>query len=481
MRTPKPNILLIITDQQRYDTISAFGFPYMNTPTLDRLAEEGVVFTHNFVTAASCSPSRASFFTGYYPHTTGIYRNAEPWQHSWVERLNAAGYYCANIGKMHTYPYETPMGFHERFVVENKDRYLEGRYFFDRWDLAIQANGCVKPQRELYRKRSDYHERLGAFEWELPDHLHSDFYVGDFAAWWIRNKPKTEPFFLQVGFPGPHPPYDPIPRFLEPYLKRNLPLPKIHPGELDAQPPYQQAYNRHNAEVDHDSIAWTLSPTDEQLHRLRAHYLANVTMIDQKIGEILSALEEKRYLDNTVVIFTSDHGDCLGDHGHIQKWTMYDCITRTPLIVWSPDRFSGGRRIDHLVQQFDIAPALMELAGVDVPDHWEARSVMPLLRGDSVENHREYVFAEQRQDSINSVVTKTEFITMVRSRNVKLVHYLGDDDFGELYDLEKDPGEHRNLWSEPDCREKREALLRVLLNWRIRSNAITADWSMPWR
>ena len=102
MSTSRPNILFIITDQQRYDTISTFGFPHMDTPILDRLADEGVVFTNNFVTAASCSPSRASLFTGFYPHTTGIYRNAELWRHSWVERLNEAGYYCANIGKMHT-------------------------------------------------------------------------------------------------------------------------------------------------------------------------------------------------------------------------------------------------------------------------------------------------------------------------------------------------------------------------------------------
>ena len=112
MNTSRPNILFIVTDQQRYDTIAALGFPHMDTPNLDRLANEGVVFSNNFVTAASCSPSRASLFSGYYPHTTGIYRNADRWRHSWVERLQAAGYYCANIGKMHTFPYETPLGFH---------------------------------------------------------------------------------------------------------------------------------------------------------------------------------------------------------------------------------------------------------------------------------------------------------------------------------------------------------------------------------
>jgi len=149
MPETRPNIILIITDQQRYDTIAALGFPYVDTPNLDRLAREGTTFTNSFVTAASCAPARASLFTGYYPHTVGVYKNADTWRHSWVEQLAEAGYHCVNIGKMHTYPYETPLGFHERFVVENKDRYLEGRWFFDRWDMALQAQGLVNQQREL--------------------------------------------------------------------------------------------------------------------------------------------------------------------------------------------------------------------------------------------------------------------------------------------------------------------------------------------
>ena len=481
MQDSRPNILFIITDQQRFDTVSALGFPYMDTPNLDRLVDEGVTFTNNFVSAAACSPSRASLFTGYYPHTTGIYRNAEMWRHSWVENLADAGYYCVNIGKMHTFPYETPLGFHERFVVENKDRYLEGRYYFDRWDLALQSHGFVKPQRTLYRKRTDYHERLGAFEWELPEHLHSDIYVGDFALWWIENKPDKQPFFLQIGFPGPHPPYDPLPKYLSRYLDRDFLLPEVSPEELDAQPPYQKAYNVHNTEVDHDSIAWTLNPTKDQLHRLRAHYLANVTMIDEKVGQILNTMEEKGYLANTVVIFTSDHGDCLGDHGHIQKWTMYDIITRTPLIVWGPKYFQGGRTIDHLCQQFDIAPVILELADAIAPETWEARSLMPALKGDAGESGREYVFAEQRQDMINSVVTDTELITMVRSMDWKLVHYLGDENHGELYNLQKDPDEHCNLWSKSDYVHIKAELLKVLLNWRMQSDNITAAWAEEWR
>ena len=148
-------------------------------------------------------PSRASLFTGYYPHTTGILKNGDTWRHSWVEDLADSGYTCVNIGKMHTIPFETPLGFHERYVVENKDRYLEGRYYFDEWDKAMHARGLVKQQRELYRQRADYRDRLGAFEWELPEELHSDMFVGDMATWWIRTKPKLDArSFWRSGSPA---------------------------------------------------------------------------------------------------------------------------------------------------------------------------------------------------------------------------------------------------------------------------------------
>ena len=129
-------------------------------------------------------------------------------------------------------------------------------------------------------------------------------------------------------------------------MDRELPLPEVTEEELDGQPPPFKAMRRHNCEVDHDSVVHQLDATREQQHRQRAYYLANVTMIDEKIGEIFQSLQKQGYLENSVVIFTSDHGDCLGDHGHSQKWTMYDVINRMPMIVWSPGRFSPGRKID---------------------------------------------------------------------------------------------------------------------------------------
>jgi arylsulfatase A-like enzyme len=476
MAEARPNIIFIITDQQRYDTIHALGYAYMDTPHLDRLVREGVVFSQCHITAASCAPSRASLFTGYYPHTTGILKNADRWTRSWVERLAAAGYYCVNVGKMHTFPYQTSLGFHERYVVENKDRYLEGRYFFDEWDKGLRARGLVKQQRELYRLRPDYDQRLGAFLWELPEETHSDAFVGDLACWWLQTHPVEQPLFLQVGFPGPHPPYDPTERYAQRYLDRELPLPVVTPEELDGQPPPFRAMRVHNTQVDHDSIVHVLNPTREQLHRQRAYYFANVTMIDDRVGQLLDVLQQRGYLDNAVVIFTSDHGDCLGDHGHSQKWTMYDCVTRMPMIVWSPERFAPARTIDALCQHMDIGPAILELAGAEVPRTIEARSLLPALRGEPFAG-RDYVYAEHGRDGI---LQQTDFLTMVRSRDWKLVHFL-DQPWGQLFDLQRDPAEVRNLWSDPAAAGARQQLLDELREWRIRSDVHTADWAAEWR
>jgi len=476
MAQDRPNIVFIITDQQRFDTIRAHGYDYMDTPNLDRLVEEGISFDQCYVTAASCAPARASLFKGYFPHTTGILKNADRWRRSWIELLNDAGYHCTNVGKMHTWPFETELGFDERYVVENKDRYLEGRYYFDEWDKALRFRGLVKQQRELYRKLPDYRQRLGAFEWELPEDTHPDTFVGDMALWWINSFPKTEPLFLQIGFPGPHPPYDPVPRYAEPYLQKDLPLMEVTQDELDGQPPPFKALRVHNNKVDHDSVVLDLEPTREQRHRQRAYYLANVTMIDEKVGQIMEALEENGYLENTIVIFTSDHGDCLTDHGHSQKWTMYDLITRVPLIVWAPNRFQSGKTVDSLCQQMDLGPTILELAGVQLPPTLEAITMLPALKDEDWAG-RNYVYAEQARDGI---LTDTKFMTMVRNRDWKLVHFL-DEPWGQLFDLNNDPDEVQNLWNDAESSKKKQDLLAVLREWRIRSQYDTAAWCSEWR
>ncbi len=476
MTQEQPNIIFIITDQQRFDTIAALGFDYMDTPHLDRLVKEGVSFSGCHITAASCAPARASLFKGYYPHTTGILKNADSWKRSWVELLNDAGYHCTNIGKMHSWPFETPLGFDERYVVENKDRYLEGRYYFDEWDKALAARGLVKQQRELYRKLPDYDQRLGAFEWKLPEDTHPDMFVGDMACWWLDTYPTTQPLFLQIGFPGPHPPYDPVERYADPYLKKNLPLLDVTTEELENQPPPFKEMRQHNCDVDHDSVVHQLEPSQEARHRQRAYYLANVTMIDEKVGKIMQSLETRGYLDNSIIIFTSDHGDCLTDHGHSQKWTMYDTITRVPMIVWAPGRFAGGREVTQLCQQMDLGPTILELAGVTPPETLAAKTLLPVLEGNDWKG-RDYVFAEQAKDGI---LQGTQYMTMVRGRDWKLVHFL-DEPYGQLFDMQNDPDEVNNLWDDPQHEATKQKLLAVLREWRIRSGYETAAWPAEWR
>ena len=225
-----------------------------------------------------------------------------------------------------------------------------------------------------------------------------------------------------------------MPRYAAPYLEKELPLLDVTQEELNGQPPPFKELRQHNADVDHDSVVLDLNPTQEQRHRQRAYYLANMTMIDEKVGQIMEALETQGYLENAVVIFTSDHGDCLTDHGHSQKWTMYDLITRIPLTVWSPSRFPAGRQVDALCQQMDLGPTILELAGVEVPKTLAAVSMLNALEGADWLG-RNFVFAEQAKDGI---LTGCEFMTMVRNKAWKLVHFL-DEPYGQLFDLLHDP------------------------------------------
>ena len=227
-----------------------------------------------------------------------------------------------------------------------------------------------------------------------------------------------------------------------------------------------------------DAVLHVLDPSREQLHRQRAYYLANVTMIDEKIGQILQRLEAQGYLDNAVVVFTSDHGDCLSNHGLSQKWSMYEAVTRVPMIFWAPGRVKAGSTYEGLCQLMDLSSTFLELAGLPIPETFEARSLAPLLQGETVEPPG-YAFCEQGADKDNPT-PGTDFITMVRSPEWKLVHFLGETS-GQLFDLENDPQENTNLWDDGSHSEEKSRLLEVLREWRIRSGMHTKDWAASLR
>jgi arylsulfatase len=466
-----PHIILVITDQQRFDTIAALGHGYMKTPNLDRLVREGVYFENCFVNAPSCVPSRAALFSGLYPHASGVLRNGQAWQRTWISNLAEAGYHCVNVGKMHTIPYDAKAGLHERFVVENKDRFFEGRWFADELDKAFAAQRLSKPSRAGYRALPDYADRMGAFTWDMPKSLHPDVFVAETAMWWLDTRPKPNALFMQIGLPGPHPPYDPLAEYLDHYLGRNdLPVPEPKQADLDGLPDYLKEKRRHDTEVDHDAISWKLAPTPDEMRRLRAHYYANVTMIDEQIGLLLKTLDRKGYLDDCVMVFMSDHGDNLGEHGLSQKWAMYEPVTRVPALFWCPGRFRGGRRVKEKCQLFDLGPTILDLAGAKHPKPCQARSLLPALLSEPWPG-RDFVFSEQAGDV---AMTGAKLITMVRDDKWKAVFIHGAED-GQLFDLEQDPAEENNLWAHQAHAETKQYLKDAMFNWRQNSLLETMD------
>ena len=463
----KPNIILIMTDQQRADTINALGATWMKTPNLDRLVHEGAAFSECFVTSPVCVGARASLFTGKYPHSCQIFSNFQPWSPTWVSLLADQGYHCVNIGKMHINPYDAPGGFHQRLFMENKDRplFLEerDRALYDEWDKALHARKLVKPSRynRYERDPEGYKKALGAFSWDLDADMHPDNFIGDTVDWWVKDRKNNDPLFLQIGFPGPHPPYDPLPEMLDLYKDVDIPVPSVTQDELDRQPRAQQTLRENMIAFNFDSIAWRKNVGEDELLRLRRHYAANVTMIDLQVGRILETLDARGYLENALVIFTSDHADALGDHGHIQKWTMYDTVVRVPLIFWSKNmNIVRGIRND-LVQMFDVAPTVLEAAGVSTPTDFEAKSLWGALRQDADYLPRDAVYSELAKDHIQ---TGSEFILMRRDHEWKIVLYLDDSD-GELYNLKDDPQESQNLWKDESHISLRESLVKDCMTW----------------
>lgn len=467
-----PNIVFIITDQQRLDTIQANGFDYMETPHLDRLVNEGAYFENMYVTSPSCSPSRASLFTGVYPHTNGVFRNDEPWPYCWVQELADNGYRCVNVGKMHTMPIEASFGFHERHVVENKDRdHPNLPFYLDNWDKALRARKVNKPSRVSYSKQDNYEDSLGAFVWEHDEDLHADVFVGQTACWWLERYNGNEPFFLQIGLPGPHPPYDPTQEYLDKYINKDLPEPIIETTP-ESQPSALHALRKNHLEGGHDAIKHLKAPTKKQTHKQRAHYYANVSMIDTQVGSIIDSLEKRNVLDNTVIIFTTDHGDCLNDHGHSQKWNMYEQSVHIPAIVWSPKRIQPKQRFKELVSLMDFGPTILDLAGIKVPSWMEAKSFKGLLEGNDY-TPRTHIFSEHSDDLI---LTDTQFMTMIREKNWKLIHFV-DSDEGQLFDLDNDPQELDNLWNKIEFTNIKQELLNQILLWRIRSTRETQGFT----
>jgi len=447
-----PNIILLMTDQQRFDTLAAWGHDHMSTPAMDRLAGEGVSFRQAYCPGATCISSRAAMFTGMYPHNTGTY-TFQTWgmHRNWVQDLAANGYWCASIGKMHFSPRDIPGGFHERVIVENPtNRNLASGGADDDWGRYLSFHGRTRPN-DRHRTDPDWVSKCQGVPWEDEARFHSDVFIGDSAVSWIRSHCGTRPLFLHVGFTGPHEPWDPLPRHLAQYEGRPLPTPRVREGELDSKPPQHRAILEHHANTNHESRIDLRSAGEADIARMRRHYYAKISTVDEQVGRVVDALSSRGYLENSLLIFCSDHGEMLGDHGLAYKWLMYDPIVHVPLIVRHPGSVGSPGHVDDLVSLMDIGPTVLEAAGIPVPSYLEGRSLAGYL-SEGEDTPREYVYCEDN------------YQVMMRGEDAKLVYYIGQED-GELYDLSQDPYELHNLWADSAHTSLRQQMQIRLLDW----------------
>ncbi len=463
----RPNIILIMTDQQRFDTIGAWGYEHMVTPAMDRLVAEGLSFRSAYCPGATCVASRAATFTGMYPHNTGTY-SFDPWgaHRNWVQDLNESGYHCVNIGKMHFTPRDVAGGFHERVIVENPtNKTLDSGGADDDWGRFMRIHGVQRPN-DRNKTDPDWLKKYQGVPWHLDEKFHSDVFIGDSALAWIRDYSGKQPFFLQVGFTGPHEPWDPLQRHLALYEGRDLPRRVMREGELDEKPPQHKAHRHMHATTGHESVIDMYSPTDEDIDRMRRHYYAKITTVDEKLGQVLDGLEQMGHLENSLLIFCSDHGELLGDHWMAYKWLMYDPIVHVPMIVRDGRRVAemGGQHTEDLASLMDIGPTVLQAACLDVPTYLEGRPLQPYWEGrDAAFAPRAWVFCEDN------------YQIMMRGQRHKLVYYIGQE-AGELYDLQEDPHELYNLWDRPECAALRAELKDRLLSWLATSTYYNAGY-----
>ncbi len=453
MPDTRPNVLWVCTDQQRYDTIRALGNRHINTPCIDAFVAKGVSFTNAFTQSPVCTPSRAAFMTGRYPRTTKCRQNGQalPPNEKLVSRLFAdAGYTCGLAGKLH-------LATCANGVVETR---IDDGYHVFHWSHHPQPDWPENAYTQWLQSKGTSWEDLysgpstGYIKHGVPEEYNQTTWCADKTIEFIREQ-NGDPWFFSYNCFAPHHPFDPPAEYLARYNPEEMPLPKSRPDELAAKTIYQQLDSRfaHNDPDGYDITRMT----DRDKREVIAAYYAMVELIDKQFGRMVAALEETGQLENTLVIFMSDHGEMLGDHGLFLKGPhFYDEAVRVPLIFSWKDRFAAGLRADCLMELIDIAPTLLEAAGIEVPDYIQGRSLMPILLAQAdARQHRDYVFSEY----YNAWTHKHSYGSMLRTHDEKIIVYHGTDQ-GEMYDLKADPDEFENLWDGPRHTERKLRLMK---------------------
>ncbi|MGA8112524.1 MAG: sulfatase-like hydrolase/transferase, partial [Actinocatenispora sp.] len=460
-----PNILFLCTDQQRFDAVRAAGNDEIATPALDRLAAQGVLFENCYVQAPVCAPSRASLMTGRYLHSHGLWANGvglPDTERMFTRELADAGYDCGLVGKFHL---ESCFG--GRTEPRHDDGFRVFRWAHDPYPGSSENHyhrWLRSTRPELYEAANDPSSPV-TFD-TMPTEAHYSRWIGNETVEFLTSgREQNRPFCFVANFFDPHHGFGAPKEYTDRYDPASLSRPVTRPGELDDKPPIL-------TEASHESYAGHArgytTYSEQELQEVKAAYYAMVTLVDDEVARILDTLEEQGLADNTLVVFTSDHGEMLGDHQLMLKGPMmYDCAVRVPLIMRWPDVLPAGERRAEFVQWIDLAPTFLAAAGLPPLRRGQGESLLGLARGETGAWTRDWALCEYRNSG--HPYDPAVHTTMLRHDRWKLIAHHGApatdrERTGELYDLVDDPRELENLWSAPHARDTRIRLQEMLLD-----------------
>lgn len=423
----RPNILFLMTDQQRGDCLGADGHPAVRTPNLDGIANEGARFRRAYSSTPSCTPARACLLTGQSPWHHGMLgygRIAQEYTHEMPRILSDAGYLTCAIGKNHFHPQRNPHGY-ERVILDESGRSFSVDFRSDYrswfWSQApnldpdatgIGWNDCT------------------AGEYALPERLHPTAWTGETAVKFLETCPADRPFFLKVSFARPHSPYDPPARYMREFEDAEIPAASV--GD------WAESYRPRSSDL---PSLWHGDLGAAQVRRSRQGYYGSIRFIDDQIGRILEALRRRGLYGSTLILFVSDHGDMLGDHHHWRKCYPYEASARVPLLLRWPDGLIAadrGQVRDEVAELRDIMPTFLSAAGIAVPDSVDGQSLLDPIAG-SGPTWREHLDLEH-----NVCYSPRNHWNALTDGRWKYVYRALD---GEelLFDLGADPEERQNL------------------------------------
>lgn len=464
------NVLWICTDQQRGDTLGCYGNSWINTPNLDSLADSGVLFEQAYCQNPTCTPSRASFLTGRYPRTTRCRQNGQPFKtdETLISKIfEEDGYVCGLSGKLHLNPCEPS-------VCKAMEKRGDDGYGVFHWSHGGHDGWATHEYFQWLREKGQRYSSCNVdgtqlVQYGMDEEYHQTTWCTEKAVHFIEaNTEYGNPWMFSLNIYDPHHPFDPPKGYLDRYLEHldELPLPDYVAGELEQKPYFQKvdhkgAYNNHdsnNAAIIYDNMS-------AYEHRLmKASYYAMIELIDHQIGRLLETLRRLNQLENTIIIFTSDHGEMLGDHGlYLKGPYFYEPAVRVPLIFSCPGTIIKGKRSRALVELMDIAPTLVEACKLPCQPQMQGKSFWSLLTGSTPsDSHKEYVYSEY-YNSMPWHKNPSAQCTMVYDGRYKLVAVHSTNE-GELYDLQEDSGEHRNLWDSQEHMAVKTCMLMKLCN-----------------